>query len=95
VREKGLETILCSWTRPGQISPFPSDPVERGNAQTKNMDFIKKVGKINIPTFYESSRYLALAWVHKLDTYFKLNPMTESKDISFTTLYLDGEAHEW
>ena len=30
-----------------------------------------------------------------LDTYFKLNPMTESKDISFTTLHFDGEAHEW
>jgi hypothetical protein len=32
---------------------------------------------------------------YMLDTYFKLNPMTESEAISFATLHLDGEAHEW
>jgi hypothetical protein len=68
---------------------------QRGNAQTQNMDFIKKVGKLNIPTFDGSSRCSAQAWVQKLDTYFKLNPMTESEAISFATLHLDGEAHEW
>jgi hypothetical protein len=68
---------------------------QRGNGQTHNMDFIKKVGKLNIPTFDGSSRCSAQAWVQKLDTYFKLNPMTESEAISFATLHLDGEAHEW
>jgi hypothetical protein len=28
---------------------------QRGNAQNQNIDFIKKVGKLNIPTFDESS----------------------------------------
>jgi hypothetical protein len=50
----------------------------RGNGQTHNMDFIKKVGKLNIPTFDGSSRCSAQAWVQKLDTYFKLKSMTES-----------------
>jgi hypothetical protein len=59
------------------------------------MDFIKKVGKLNIPTFDGSSRCSGQAWVQKLDTYFKLNSMTESEAISFNTLYLDREAHEW
>ena len=59
------------------------------------MDFINKVGKLNIPIFDESSHCSAQAWVQKLDTYFKLNPMTESEDISFATFHLEGEAHEW
>jgi hypothetical protein len=59
------------------------------------MDFIKKVGKLNNPTFDGSSRCSTQARVHKLDTYFKLNPMIESETINFVTLHLDGEAHEW
>jgi hypothetical protein len=68
---------------------------QRGKAKTQNMEFIKKVGKLNIPTFDRSSRSLAQAWVQNLDTYFKLNSMTESEAINFATLHLDGEAHEW
>jgi hypothetical protein len=34
---------------------------QRGNGQTHNMDFIKKVGKLNIPTFDGSSRCSAQA----------------------------------
>jgi hypothetical protein len=68
---------------------------QRGNGQTHNIDFIKKVGKLNIPTFDGSSQCSAQAWVQKLDTYFKLNPMTESEAINFATLHLEGEAHEW
>jgi hypothetical protein len=34
---------------------------QRGNVQTQNMDFIKKVGKLNIPTFHGSSRCSAYA----------------------------------
>jgi hypothetical protein len=59
------------------------------------MDFIKKVGKLNIPTFDRSSRCSAYAWVQNLDTYFKLNPMIRLEAINFSTLHLDGEAHEW
>jgi hypothetical protein len=59
------------------------------------MNFIKKVGNLKIPTFDGSSQCSAQEWVQNLDTYFKLNPMIESKSISFTTLHLDGEAHEW
>jgi hypothetical protein len=66
---------------------------EKGHAQTQNMEFIKKVGKLNIPTFGGSSRCSTHAWVQKVDTYFKLNSMTESKAINFATLHLDGEAH--
>jgi hypothetical protein len=33
--------------------------------------------------------------VHKLDTYFQLNLMIEAEAIKFSTLHLDGEAHEW
>jgi hypothetical protein len=68
---------------------------QRGNEKTHNMDFIKKVGKLNIPTFDGSSCCSAHACVQKLDTYFKFNPMTESEAISFATLHLEGEAHEW
>jgi 5-methylcytosine-specific restriction endonuclease McrBC GTP-binding regulatory subunit McrB len=72
-----------------------SEEALRGNTQTQNMDFIKKVGKLNIITFNGSSRCSAQAWVQKLDTYFKLNSMMESEAINFATLHLEGEAHEW
>jgi hypothetical protein len=68
---------------------------QRGNGQTHNMDFIKKVGKMNIPTFNGPSHCSTQPWVQNLDTYFKLNPMTELEAISFATLHLEGEAHEW
>jgi hypothetical protein len=35
------------------------------------------------------------AWVQKLDTYLQLNPMREMEAIKFSTLYLDGKAHDW
>jgi hypothetical protein len=73
--------------------------LQRGGQQQQqqghNLDFIRKVGKITIPSFDGSSRCTARAWVQKLDTYYKLNQMTEAKAISFTTLHLEGEAHEW
>jgi hypothetical protein len=63
--------------------------------QPQNLDFIKKVGKMTIPSFDGSSSCSAQACVQKLDIYFKLNQMIESKAISFATLYLEGEALEW
>jgi hypothetical protein len=56
---------------------------------------MRKVGKVTIPSFDGSSRCIAEAWVQKLDTYYKLNQMTKIKAISFATLHLEGEAHEW
>ena len=53
------------------------------------------MGNLTIPSFDGSSRCIARAWVQKLDTYFQLNPMMESKAIQFATLHLDDEAHEW
>jgi hypothetical protein len=35
------------------------------------------------------------AWVQKLDTYLRLNPMREMEAIKFSTMYLDGKAHNW
>jgi hypothetical protein len=60
-----------------------------------NLEFIRKVGKLTIPSFDGSSRCTTRAWVQKLDTYYKLNQMTEAEAISFATLHLEGEAHDW
>jgi hypothetical protein len=70
---------------------------QRGQQQQQghNIDFIRKVGKLTIPSFDGSSKCTTRAWVQKIDTYYKLNQMTETKAISFTTLHLEGEAHEW
>jgi hypothetical protein len=65
------------------------------NKGRQNKDLARKLGKLSIPSFNGSSKSTARAWVQKLDTYFQLNPMTKAKAIKFTTLHLDGEAHEW
>jgi hypothetical protein len=56
---------------------------------------MRKVGRLIIPPFDGSTKRMARAWVHKLDTYIQLNPMTEAKAIKYATLHLEGEAHEW
>jgi hypothetical protein len=75
----------------------PREPQRGGQQQQQghNLDFIRKVGKLTIPSFDGSSKCTARAWVQKLDTYYKLNQMTETEAISFATLHLEGEAHEW
>jgi hypothetical protein len=76
----------------------PREPQRGGQQQQQqrhNIDFIQKVGKLTIPSFDGSSRCTARAWVQKLDTYYKLNQMTEAEAISFATLHLEGEVHEW
>jgi hypothetical protein len=77
----------------------PREPQRGGPQQQQqrghNIDFIRKVGKFTIPSFDGSSKRTTRAWVQKLDTYYKLNQMTESEAINFTTLHLEGEAHEW
>jgi hypothetical protein len=75
----------------------PREPQRGGQQQHHghNIDFIQKVGKLNIPSFDGSSKCIARAWVQKLDTYCKLNQMTETKAINFASQHLEGEAHEW
>jgi hypothetical protein len=65
--------------------------LQRGGSQQQqghNIDFIRKVGKLTIPSFDGSPKCTARAWVQKLDTYYKLNQMTETEAISFLTLHL-------
>jgi hypothetical protein len=68
---------------------------DHNNSKGHNLDFIRKVGKLTIPSFDESSKYTTKAWVQKLDTYYKINQMTETEAISFATLHLEGEEHKW
>jgi hypothetical protein len=68
---------------------------QRGNMEPQNIDFIMEVGKWTILSFDGSTKCSTQAWVQKLDTYFKLNQMSESKAINFITLHLEGEAHKW
>jgi hypothetical protein len=74
----------------------PREPQRGGQKQQQghNMDFIRRVGKLTISSFDESSKCTARAWVQKLDKYYKLNQMTKTEAISFATLHLEGEAHE-
>ena len=53
------------------------------------------MGKLTNPNFDGTSSCSAKIWVQKLDTYFQLNPMTETDAIKLATLHLDREAHEW
>lgn len=45
--------------------------------------------------FDSSGRVIARAWIHKLDTYFALCPMSKVNAIKFGVLQLDGVAHDW
>jgi hypothetical protein len=81
----------------------PREPQRGGQQQQQqghNLDFIRKVGKITIPSFDGSSRCTARAWVQKLDTYYKLNQMTEAEAISFATYtwrvrHMSGGIMDW
>ena len=53
------------------------------------------MGRLTIPNFDGARGGSTRIWVQKLDTYFQLNPMTETNAIKLATLHLDGEAHEW
>jgi hypothetical protein len=54
-----------------------------------------KVEKLFIPSFDGSSKSTNRSWVHKWDTCFQINPVIDEKAVKFSTLHLDGEAHEW
>jgi hypothetical protein len=63
--------------------------------QRLNYELERREGKIEIPYFDGSAKVTAQVWVHMLDTYLQLNPMREMDAIKFTTMYLDGKAHDW
>ena len=62
---------------------------------TQNYELQKTVGMLTIPHFKGSRGCSTRIWVHKLDTYFQLNPMTNVDAIKLATLHLDEEVHEW
>ena len=37
----------------------------------------------------------AQAWIHKLDTFLVVRPMTEIEAIKYVTFHLEGVAHDW
>jgi hypothetical protein len=49
---------------------------------------------MTISYFDGSDRCTTRAWVQNLDTYFHLKSITEADEIKFSTLHLDGDAHE-
>jgi hypothetical protein len=52
--------------------------------------------KMEIPYFDGSSKMTAHACVQKLNTYLQLKyPMREMDSIKFSTMYLEGKAHDW
>ena len=53
------------------------------------------IGKLSLTTFDGSNRMKAQAWIHKLDTFLALRPMTEVEAIKYATLHLEGAAHDW
>jgi len=61
----------------------------------RNFDLLRKLGKMFISSFHESDRCTMREWVHTLDTYFQFNSMIETEEFKFSTIHLDGEAHEW
>ena len=37
----------------------------------------------------------AQAWIHKLDTFLALRPMSKTDAIKYATLHLEGATHDW
>ena len=63
-----------------RLRNHPREPQRGGPQQQQgnNLDFIRKFGKLTIPSFDGSSKYTARAWVQNLDKYYKLNQMTKT-----------------
>jgi hypothetical protein len=58
-------------------------------------EFERRARKIEIPYIDGLAKMTTQAWVQKLDTYMQLKPMREMEAIKFSTMYLDGKAHDW
>ena len=61
----------------------------------KNSELKRATTKLTMPTFDVSAKMTAQAWIHKLDTFLALRPMTEIEAIKYATLHLEGVAHDW
>jgi hypothetical protein len=48
------------------------------NRDQKNLDLMRKVGKLTIPSFDGFNKCIVRSWVQNLDTYFQLNHMMEA-----------------
>ena len=64
----------------------------RGHQHHHDGDSHRTASRFHLPTFDGSSNSSAKYWVEKLDIYFQLNQMSETKAIKVATLHLDGEA---
>ena len=53
------------------------------------------MNKLSLPTFDGSIKTSVRAWIHKLDTYLTLKPMSETEGIKFATMHLEGAAYDW
>ena len=70
-------------------------PQQDRRPKVQNRDLKHAMNKLNLPTFDGSNKVLARAWIHKLDTYLTLKPMSETEAIRFATTYLEGAAYDW
>ena len=67
-------------------------PMNLNKGSNHNYELQKTLGRLTIPNFDGTHRGSVRIWVQNLDTYFQLNPMTETDSIKLATLHLDGEA---
>ena len=63
--------------------------------RNQNKDLKQATNKLTLPMFDGSGKTTAQSWIHKLDTFLALRPMTEEEAIKFATLHLEGAAHDW
>ena len=61
----------------------------------KDNELKRATEKLSLTTFDGSSRMTAQAWIHKLDTFLALRPMTKVEAIKYATLHLEGATHDW
>ena len=58
----------------------------------QNYELKNSIGKITLPYFDGTSNCSVSSWIHKMDTYFQLNPMEKMDAIKLESLHIDGEA---
>jgi hypothetical protein len=91
---QGLDMMIQRQMSLDQYYQLKFKNKPRSNHQS-SYEFERREGKIKIPYFDGTTKMTTQAWVHKMDTYLQLNPMREMEDIQFSTMYLDGKAHDW
>ena len=71
--------------------------VVRQNRRTRGEDNKLKQAtrKLSLTTFDGISKMTTQAWIHKLDTFLALRPMTKVEAIKYAMLHLEGAAHDW